>query len=543
MAQIPYRANLAADDFPLLTSLKGQTVIIGKFDQDFELDTGEKQKLTKEKQIPDAYFVENVIPTGEGYQSIGYTTKVPGLAAASDFNRCFTLRDINENKVFYSPSYGKNYVFDRNLNNIWRSIAPIKSVENAAVTIAYLNGETYIFFQKNGCYRYDKATFTFVSVVLIGLVVANINGICSANGFLLAWDDANVIYRSQANSPLDFTPDPSLGSGAGVPQDIRGKIVTVLPISNGFVVYTTANAVGATFQQNIRYPFVFKEIEGTTGIISADHVSWQDNLGAHFVWSKSGLLRVDKSKAAPIFPKITDFLTAKLFETYNYATDVFTIAKLSNQLTVRVTSIGSKYLVISYGTDPIVFSHALIYDFAFKRFGKLKIDHVDCFNFYQPNLGGDITWNMFGDLTWTDLGETTWAQLGVQLQTNEIAKEIVGFLKSDGTISIINFDLTRLTGDNGVVLLGKYQFSRSNLLSLDEIAVENIDQGSDFQVKVLTSYDGKTIGRITTPFKQIDTGQFRNYLCDATGINHSIAFKGTFNIISTELTMHPHGRA
>lgn len=543
MAQIQIRANITNDDIPLLSAYRGQTVVVGKFDQDYLFDTNPNnvQRLQRDKEIADAYYAHNIMPTGQGYKTVGFIEKIQSFVGKTDFNKAFTLRDPSENKSIFVPAAGKNYIFDRNFNT-WRSVNPLIGVDSSLVTVAYLSGETYIFYQKVGCFKYDKVTGTLVSVVLIGLNVLLINGICSASGFMLAWDDLNNIYRSQAASPLNFTPDPSLGSGAGVPEDIRGKIVCLFPITNGFVVYTTANAVAASFQQNIRYPFIFKEIDGSAGIVNTDHVSWQDNTGEHYVWSKSGLQKVNKSKAVQVFPVVSDFLTAKIFEDYNEVTDVLTAIKLSSQLTVKFTVIGARWLVISYGVTPGIYTHALVYDIAFKRWGKLKITHADCFNYAVSNLSGDITWRMLSGLSWKDLGGTTWRGLASQVQTAETPNEIMGFLRIDGSIAIANFDQVHTTGDNGILVLGKYQFSRSNLLVLDEVAVENVDPVSDFTLKVLTSIDGKNVFAVSTPYNDVNSGNFRNFLSDKVGINHSLVGKGTFNFSSIEIVFHPHGR-
>jgi hypothetical protein len=544
MAQIQTRANLTNDDIPLLSAYRGQTVIVGKFDQDYLFDTNPNnvQRLQREKEIADAYYAHNIVPTGQGYKTIGYVAKLNGLAGITSFDKAYVLRDPAENKSFFAPAAGKNYIFDRNINT-WRSISPIVGAESSLVTVAYLSGETYIYYQKIGCFKYNKTTGTLDAVVLTGLVPILINGICSAAGFLLAWDDLNNIYRSQAASPLNFTPDASLGSGAGIPEEIRGKIVVLFPITNGFIVYTTANAVAASFQQNIRYPFIFKEIDGSSGIVNPDHVSWQDNTGEHYVWSKSGLQKLNKSKSVQIFPVVSDFLAAKVFEDYDEVNDAFLIQKLTSQLNVKLTVIGSRWLVISYGVAAGTYTHALFYDIAFKRWGKLKITHTDVFNYAVPNLSGNITWNMLTGLSWTDLGSTSWNQLATQVQTAETPNEIMGFMKRDGSVSIANFDQIHTTGDSGVLVLGKYQFSRANLLVMDEIAVENVDPNSDFSLRLLTSMDGKTTFTVSIPYNDVANGNFRNFLSDKVGINHSIVGKGTFNFSSIEMVFHPHGRA
>lgn len=539
MAQIPFRANLANDDIPLLSSLMGRTVIMGKTDQDYELEVNSQNKLQKEKQIPQAYYVHNVMPSGQGYQSIGYLDKIPKHSSATDFRGAFTIRDADENKTLFSPSGGRNYVFDRNFNS-WRSVNPQAGAESKLVTVAYVDGRTFIFYEKTACYEYDKILQAFIEVPLTGLIVTNINGICSANGFLLAWDDTNNIYRSQAAAVTDFTPDAALGSGSGIPEDIKGKIVVLLPITNGFIVYTTANAVGAIFQQNIRYPFIYREVEGSSGIVSADHVSWQDNLGEHYVWTIAGMQKLNKSKAVNIFPEITDFLVSKVFEDYDIITDTFTITKLTTQIKLHVTVVGARFIVVSYGTGT-QFTHAIVHDLAFKRFGKLKIDHVDCFQFFVPNLSGEITWAMLAGLSWSDLGETTWSDFLTQVSTQETAKEILAFLGKDGQVRVANFDLNH-TGDDGVIVLGKYQFVRERLIQLDEIHLENIDETANFELVLLSSMNGKTISRISTPFLAINDGQYRKYQSSELATNHSLAAKGTFHLGSLQLNFHPGGR-
>jgi hypothetical protein len=540
MAQIPFRANLANDDFPLLSALHGRTVIIGRLDQDYELEVNTQNRLQKEKQIPQAYYVHNVMPSGQGYQSIGYIEKIPAKVGTTDFRDAFIIRDPDENKALLSPSAGKNYIFDRNFNE-WRSISPILAAENALVTVAYIEGDTYIYYEKIGAFKYNRLTQLLDPVVLVGLVAANINGICSANGFLLAWDDLNNIYRSQAGDVLNFTPDPALGSGSGIPEDIRGKIVILLPIANGFIVYTTANAVGAVFQQNIRYPFIYREIEGSAGIIRGDHVSWQDNLGEHYVWTIAGLQKVNKTKAAPIFPEATDFIVSKIFEDFNTVTNTFEVTKLASQVNIHLTVVGARFIVISYGIGTTEFTHAIVHDLAYKRFGKLKINHVDCFTYFVSNLSGEITWEMLAGLSWDDLGDTTWDDFAFQVATKETPKEILAFLGKDGQVQVANFDLVH-NNDTGVIILGKYQYIRERLLVMDEIHVENVDQGNNFDLILLSSMDGKNISKVSSPFLASSSGQFREYKSRERGLNHSIGAKGTFHLASLELVFHTDGR-
>lgn len=540
MSQISFRANLANDDIPLLSAFMGRTVIVGRIDQDYELEVNTTNKLQKEKQIPQAYFAQNIMPTGQGYQSVGFAEQIAAMASTpGNFGETFILRDPDENKFLYAPAGGNNYIFNKNVNE-WVSISPIDGGFAGLVTVAYIGGETYIYFQKVGCFKYNITTNLLEEVTLIALVKTEINGICSSNGFLLAWDDDNFVYRSQSATPLDFTPDQSLGSGAGVPEDIRGKIVILLPIANGFMVYTTANCVAAVFQQNIRYPFIFREVEGSSGIISARHVSWQDNLGEHYAWTISGLQKLNKSKAIPIFPECTDFLVAKKFEDFDYATNTLTVQSLDQQLNVAITAVGSRFVIISYGIDSFIFTHAIVYDLAYKRFGKLKKSHVDVFTYAVPNLAGDLSWDDLSDFSWDDFGEAAWQDFEDGLMTAETPKEIIAFINENGQIDTVTFSLSDI-GEEGVVVLGKYQFVRERLLELDAIILENIEQGNNFELLHWISTNGKTTAYQRNPFLVASSDQYRRYHTVPpykTGINHSILAKGTFHLTTLQLEFH-----
>src|SRR5260221_1290681 len=111
------------------------------------------------------------------------------------------LRDPSENRFLYSPSNGANYVFDGNVG-VWAPI-PLRSainplpINSPIVTIAYVNGHTYICYKNTGDFEYNSTTKIFDDVVLTGILAANLNGITSSNGFLIASGDFNVFRSSR----------------------------------------------------------------------------------------------------------------------------------------------------------------------------------------------------------------------------------------------------------------------------------------------------------------------------------------------------------
>lgn len=539
MAQISYRGNLTSGHFPFLSAYQGQTVIVGGKDQAFQNQVVVGQDSEdKDKGFPQLYYCHNVVPTLQGIQSVGFINRLPGIDASVDFDDVFILRDIEENKYLFSPAAGNNYVFDGN-NAVWQTAnsAPnVPPVGSLPVTVAYLNGHTYVFFPEDGCYEYDNVTEEFVAVPFTGVTAADLLGITSANGFLIAYDQFSV-YRSQVTDPTDFTPDFSLGSGASIPEAIGGQIVVCLPILNGFIIYTTKNNVGATFSQNIRFPFIYAEVQGSAGINHPRHVAWQNNTGFHFAWTQAGLQKVDKSKATITFPEVTDFFAAKIFEDYDTTENEFVVTKLATQLSIKLATAGKRFLIISYGIE-FPYTHALVYDLGLKRWGKVKLTHSAAFELYLPNPHGAITWDMLAELTWQDFGVTSWAQLSSILFTFEEPKELVAFLQTDGTVKTLNFDEVT-AGEEGVAVLGKYQFVRERFCSIQELELENIPETpANFDVFLLSSINGRTIDRISEPYLYINEDTYRRYLSNVEGKNHSIACVGDFYLSSLEMKFH-----
>lgn len=539
MSQIKYRANLISGHMPFTPQLHGRTVIVPGKDQAFAnnvLQTVADED--KDKGFPQVYYADNVVANGEGLQSVGYNEIIAGITDSVDFDDAFVMRDEDENKFLFSPANNKNYVYDATVGS-WAAnlqISPIAS--NKLITVAYIAGNTYVFFDGLGCFEYSTSLKKFVTRTLIGLDITQIHGITESNGFLIAWGTF-TIYRSQFGNELDFTPDVNLGSGSSIPEDLNGTIVACFPTIGGFIIYCTKNAVGASFSQNIRFPFIYKEIKNSSGIAQARHVAWQFNTGEHYAWTQSGLMKVNRSEAMLVFAQLTDYLTSKLFEEFDTLTDAFIITKLTSQLHVRLSMVTSRWLAVSFGVSK--FTHVWVYDLAFKRWGKLKRTHAAIFELYRPNYYEEVSWDDLGTLSWDDLGDTTWDDFSFGLDTVEFPKEVFALLLEDGTVETVNFD-TPHTNDEGVLILGKYQFVRERWISLQDIEVENVEQNYNYTLKIISTVDGKNIYRVTTPYLSVNSGTYRKYNSTAQGLNQSLLAIGTFHFNSVEMAIKIEGR-
>jgi len=274
-----------------------------------------------------------------------------------------------------------------------------------------------------------------------------------------------------------------------------------------------------------------KEIPGSGGIRNKEHVSFESNLDEHYALTSVGLQTLTKSSSKTLMPDTADFISARIFESYDGATKTLTTQYLSAELRIKLTVVSTRYLVISYGISSL--THALIYDTVQKKWGKVKINHVDCFQFNDPNLYGEITYDMLLALgiTYDELMETTYTELLESLVTSEKPRKNIGFLQADGSVKILNFDLGQID-NSGVFIIGKFQFTRRHYVQLLGFEVECLDSGSNFAAFVLPCLDGKTFSAAVTPTLKINTPKLKTYQAYKTGQSHSLLFTGSFNLTS-----------
>lgn len=505
MSQIAYRANLSAKSFPFVSASWGRTVIVPQYDNTFNRQVSSQEDADKDVGIPQAYYMHNCMPTAQGFQSIAYNDILNvALIGVNDFVQILYVKDGHNRRGYVGiTAAGDFYVCTSDQWFLRGSFS-----YSGSVTVAYVSGLSYIYLEGYGCIRYDFGTGTFIAVVLTGLVVADTIGITAAAGYLIAWTESEVAWSSTID-PTDFTPSLATGAGGGSVEGARGAITFCVTHTQGFIVYTSANAVAAVYSGNSRYPFNFREIVSSGGLNDISLVSYDSNSGNHYAYTTSGFQLVSTSQTQSIFPDLTDFIAGKLFEDYDEDTEVFTLTKLTTTMVKMVNVISDRYLVVSYGMESL--THAVVYDIAQKRFGKLKITHVDTFEYQLPSA--NIT---------------------------EIPRQSIGFLQADGTLKVVDFSMYA-TGSYGVIFLGKYQFIRARNIILDTFSVENIPEEAACDVKVLAALDGKTTTASPATLAE-SFGTQKNYACRAEGKNISLAFVGSFQLDSLELKFHIGGK-
>lgn len=523
------RANLAATIFPFATPLGGRTVIVPQFDQNYIKELVSTADADKDRGVPQAFYMHNVMPSAHGYQAIGYKKYVDGIADITGFDTIYPLQDVNLARFLFSPASGKNYVYDATVGQ-WESISPRTDVgDNTLCTVALVQGQSYIYYQGIGCFKYNTATKVFDEVILGGLDKTQVKGITSANGYMIAWTKNAVAWSAQ-DTPTDFVPSLITGAGGGQLNEAAGEILFGLPISGGFMVYCEKNIVSAKYTGNARFPYNFKALPNSAGVVNSEQVGYQSNNAEHYGWTSSGLQKLDTNTAQNLLPEVSDFLSSKLFEDFDEATRLLTEEFLTAQVNIKINIVGARFLVISYGKALPNYTHALVFDLTMKRWGKLKITHRDCFQWNAPNLYGELTYDQL-TMTYDDLLYATYDSLATNVNAPEFTRENVCFVQEDGTIYSVDFDLAQ-TNANGVFMIGKMQLRRNALIVHQMVDVESVREGLDFNYYVAVTLDGKTIGPFQETRLLLNKPLLRRYAKRLTGVNFIGLYMGAFNLTS-----------
>lgn len=555
MAVYEVSANLSSSLFSFATEMWGRSIMFPQLDENYNRTIFSTVDPGFEKDVPQVFYMHNVMPTVEGYQSISYDTVVDGTivnpgsggfgvfafgvgafggsaAPSLVFDKCFTIQTAAGNNFLFVPASGLNLIYNANIG-FWQSVSPFSAgtvPNNVQVTTALVDGETYIYYANYGCFKYDETSNLLVSVTLTGLDPTQILGICSANGYMIAVSN-NAVAWSSLVSPTDFTPSIITGAGGGSVNDAKGSILVGLQLTGGFIIYCAYNAVGATYTGNSSFPFIFLEIAGSGGLQGTDQISWHSNMGAHILWGTYGIQEVTKTLAKEAYPEATDFLAAKLFEDFDEETLTFSSEYLPAQLGVKVVIIEARYLVLSMGVQPPLYTHALVYDMTLKRWGKLKLEHSCCFEWNAPNTFGVTTYGQLSGTTYGQLMQTTYGDLKTQSTSVVLPKKSMAFLQANGTVLIVNFDLSEASAD-GVFAIGKFQFKRRSWIEHQYGIIDTIKEGNNFDYYIIPTIDGKTL-RTPVPGKKSSKysgSKTVTYQKRVAGVNVTLLFVGAFSL-------------
>lgn len=512
MAQQFFKMDVRDVKFPLLAEQQTRTII--------EIVRAEAPTAQDKVGIQ---YCHNVMPTEEGLESVGFIEAVvpsPDLPAEEDFDdtRIIYAEDTStggdrrgERLTMAWDTAGNVYILVDFLAS-WLKLASSPTVlpgfTTNDVTIGTVDGVSFIYYKNQTCYVFDFDTLLLEEVLLDGLNLALTLGVVGSSGYLVAYTKLDLAWSSTLD-PTDFIPSTVTGAGGGKIAGAQGNVLFAVSNTLGILLYTFANVISATYTGNVQFPFKFRPIKDAKGGINLDRVAYEPDTSGVFTYSKAGLQEVKSTGATTILPEVTDFLAGGRFDVYDTTLQeyVTTVVPTTTTVDKKVKYIASRYLVISHGIDG--FSFALIYDLALNRLGKIKLDHVDVFDY----VGGS--------------------------KQNEVSKQSIAFLLADGSVKLLNFSVDAIS--DGVLIMAKLQATRTRLFTLLGVETENVLEGSTFTVGSLVSLDGKN-GVYTPGTPSLTAENIREDVFKNTGKNHSIVYEGQFNINTALIRYTINGR-
>lgn len=548
MAQIAYRANLSAATYPMTIADGGRTVIMPGPDQNFDrrVDPTGSQK---DAGIPQALYLENVMPTASGYQSIEFLAPTSRAmlipSGASYIRQCIEvparLNIVGPSTITPPIKTFPLFLWDNGAftagvfgdRTVTYSGAAVSSVNK--MSVAVVKGTPYLFCFAGASQLYEVLYESDEDIILInrtstvtppGFVDA-IQSICSSNNYLIAHSRLTV-FNSSTTTPLDFVASLVSGAGEASPNSSDNLIQYVKETTNGFYVYCVTNTLFAQYTGNARYPFKYVPVLNSTGLYG--NYNWcvaggVDTSGHYVVEKNKNLKFIQSNQATPIGAELTDFLgKTPLQELFDYATNTFL-------RTIQSTGVPSiyvylnRYVVVSIngtaseGTAAEKYTHAVVFDTVLERYGKIKVDHSFLF--------------------------TVSGSEEVLAFVNKQARAI-RYLSFDIYHSEIPFEGLSWTVAAGVLVLGKFQYVRSRKIQLHEIQIEGpqnsaIVSSPNFACVLLPSLEGRAFNTpVALTATSLNDG-LAVYPAHATAQNHSIALKGAFSVNTVQLKFSPRG--
>lgn len=551
-----FRLNLSSIIFPFLSRFFGQSVVRPLLDMNINKYALNKSDTDKDADIPQVYFMENVLPTDFGFSSVGYLEVVSAISVDAIVHAIAELKDPTTGiiKLYayvkdpVTPANSGDYIlFPESFPDTWEKLdsdfVDGSAVPDFLVTSAFVQGRQFVFYKNIGIREFDGDTLTDVTMDGIS-AVEEIGGILSVGAYLICWD-STALYWSSLSDPLDLDPATGAETGAGGIEvsDLRGPIVVCQPLRDGFLIYTTNNVVSASVTDDPIFPFVFREVAGSTGILEATIFTSEQNLSHHIVKSTLGISKVDKNSAVNVYTEAADALSLKIIEEFDYENNKIVETHPTTGFLSRVSPISTRYNIISFGFTETGFTHALVHDIALEKWGRLKNQHKFCTLWpYNINYKSGI-WAAAGDTTWGDVSESAvWEDFTQEVVAGDRGnKQLISFIKENGAVELVTLGLS--DPRDGTFIIGKYQITRNNVSQLIGMSVESTNIGPLVDVRILTSYDGSKISKVTEPYLHKDTGNMKEYLMRVTGTNHSICFKGVFDLSSITLTGNEPSRS
>ena len=272
-----------------------------------------------------------------------------------------------------------------------------------SVSVYRLSGKTYMLEPTHKLYEFDPANnpgeefeglaeviCTFPGTFTITQMVSS----CAALNYRILITEDTVLWSSPTTNTW-FDPDDGddatkVGAGFATIQGVTSSAQFVTGAEDGFYMYTKTEVVKATYTDNPNIPWHFEVVNGSTGVLSADHVFLQNVLTDTFIWSTTGLSALSPSGQQPVAADLTELLAGDIYEEYDTTTKDVEVKSVGVTYAIQLVFAGKRTICVSYGKEGEQRKYILIYDTLTKQWGRIKIDHAAILDIVRISGGGLI---------------------------------------------------------------------------------------------------------------------------------------------------------
>lgn len=439
------------------------------------------------------------------------------------------------------PSGGANYVFNPATQE-WEGnadqtqLAPFSDFERM-VTTASVGDVALVCYAQSGIFQVSVAGIAVTRKEILwppGVADSVVRGILATSNYLVAWTDSEILWSTPLN-PLDFQ-DFDQGAGRISPIDIKGQISVCASIAGGFIAYTTKNAVGASFTNNARTPFVFQEVKNSGGVLSPKHLTGEYNGGLHYTWGPSGFQAVTLQEAVAQFPELSDAIHARVLQGWNDTEERILEVISAADLRVRLAYLSNRYLAISVGeTGSISFEYAYVYDTVLQRWGCIRTPHTEMFTLPTVSAATDVRYSELAG-SYASLGAATYSSFNAELEISKPGRGSMAILRTDGSVAKIAIGLSL----NSLLIYGRVQVRRAQHVMFNSLELDGVEDTTE--VYLLTSKSGHRRDGVYAPVGMPMGDANRRWQGRQVSVNFDVLVRGQFDLSSLVMVTQLHGK-
>jgi len=262
-----------------------------------------------------AYEGYNFLPTAYGYRS--YFDVTPRININS-----LTVGGCDYVIVFQRNDYSVRLVALCNdgiytADPTTASVSWTKSVSMTALSpgtykqwsFCIIENDLYIYRQAETTVSKLSFAGTFSTITPSFLNMSGQMGIFRANGRLGFWDSANSVSWSSNLDFSDFTPAIETLAGNAIFNDVLGRVVSIRAFGNGFVIYSTKNITGVSYNTSGSMLFSADTIVENAGIWDSKQVCTGVSDEEHYACTNTGIKQIARGfQVKEVFTALYDYL-------------------------------------------------------------------------------------------------------------------------------------------------------------------------------------------------------------------------------------------